>query len=114
MNIQDQVMLIRADAIGKGDGELGRVLVQRFINEWVRMDEKPNTLIMINAGVHLVHQHAPTAKAIKKLIDVGVNVYVDLTSVEYYRLNLDELVGTVIPTQRIVEILLLAPKVLTL
>ena len=110
----NQTVLIRADAIGKGDSELGKVLVLKYLNALVRRTEKPQTLIFMNSGVHLLHQGTSTAVAVERLQECGVQILADLTAVEYYRLNLQDVVGEIVSNDVIVEILCKATNVLTL
>lgn len=107
-------LLVRSDCVGKGEGEIGRILMQRVLNAVARRTELPRVMVFMNAGVLLLDRHYALANTIRGLMEAGVSVLCDSTSVEYYQLNLADILGEPIPTQQLVDVIWSADKVITL
>lgn len=107
-------LLVRSDCVGKGEGEIGRILMQRLLNAVARRPELPRVMVFMNAGVLLLERHYALANTIRGLIEAGVSVLYDSTSVEYYQLNLSDILGEPSPTHQLVDVIWSADKVITL
>ena len=109
------VLFIGSDMVGRGDNaELGRLLMQSFLNTLGGLRERPETIVFMNSGVVLVTEGSPVLGELKQLAEQGVELLACGTCLS--RLGLiDKLaVGKVSNMYTLAETMLRAQKVLTL
>ena len=85
-----KVVIIKSDVIGRGDDQLGRLLMSSFLRLLADSPQKPATMIFLNTGVRLVCQGSSFLTHIKQLAEQGVELLACTTCLEYYDL-LDKL-----------------------
>lgn len=83
--------LILADTIGRGDVELGRVLVKSFLYSLARTDETPKAIMFMNEGVRLACEGSESLDDLRILEEKGVAVRACGTCLDY--LGLTELLA---------------------
>jgi selenium metabolism protein YedF len=82
-----KVLFITSDVIGKGEDELGGLLMANFFRLLGESQEKPATIIFLNSGVRLVCEGSIFLKHIKKLEEQGIEILACTTCLEYFNLR---------------------------
>jgi len=81
-----KTMLLSSDQIGRGDEELGRLLVRGFLQTVTEMDRPPRTLVLMNSGVRLATEREETIEILKKIESRGVEILVCGTCLDFFHL----------------------------
>ena len=97
------VVVIDSDEMGKGDEELGRILVKGFIYSLTEMETLPKTVILYNKGVLLATVNENTIEDLKKLESMGVEVISCGTCANYYHVQDKLQVGSLTNMYTIVD-----------
>jgi selenium metabolism protein YedF len=108
------VVTIPADTMGRGDAELGTVLIRGFFHTLGEVAPRPNTIIFFNSGVKLVVEGSPVLEDLQALCDQNVEILVCGTCLGYYELKDRIRVGEVSNMYTIAETLLGADKIINL
>jgi selenium metabolism protein YedF len=75
--------LILADRIGRGEDELGRVLMKNFLYSLARADARPGAVMLMNEGVRLACEGSESVDDLKLLVERGVAVKACGTCLDY-------------------------------
>lgn len=88
-NIKEEniVVVVDSDEMGKGDRELGEILLKGFIYSLTEMEVLPKTVILYNKGVYLATINKNTIEDLKKLENMGVEIISCGTCINYYGLQ---------------------------
>ena len=78
------VIVISADKMGRGNDELGYVLIRAFLHTVAGQDEKPDVMIFYNTGVLLTLQESEVLDDLKELASAGVEMLVCGTCLNYF------------------------------
>jgi len=78
--------IITCNKIGIND-ELGKILIEGFINTLPSATNKPRLVIFLNEGVHLTTEGSPVLQSLAKLVELGVEVRSCGTCLDYYGLK---------------------------
>ncbi len=97
------VVVIDSDQMGKGDEELGKILVKGFIYSLTEMETLPKTVILYNKGVLLATVNENTVEDLKKLESMGVEVISCGTCANYYHVQDKLQVGSLTNMYTIVD-----------
>jgi selenium metabolism protein YedF len=81
-----KTILIQSEVLGRGDDELGVLLMANFLRLLGESREKPGTLVFWNTGVRLVCEGSRVLEHIKKLEGQGVEILACTTCLEYFDL----------------------------
>jgi selenium metabolism protein YedF len=81
------VFVISSDTMGKGNDELGAVLMKAFIHTTVELEAGPDVMIFYNAGVKLTAEGSDFINDLKELERKGVKMLVCGTCVNYFNLT---------------------------
>ena len=79
------VIVISADKMGRGNDELGYVLVRAFLHTIALQAEKPDVMIFYNTGIKLAIQGSEVLDDLKELASVGVEMLVCGTCLNYFK-----------------------------
>ena len=71
-----QFVVIDSLHMGKGDPELGRILMKGFIYTLSEMEELPKTILFYNKGIKLVVEGAESLQDLKALEERGVEIFI--------------------------------------
>jgi selenium metabolism protein YedF len=85
------LVYIDGETMGKGNDELGKVLVRAFLNTLKELETKPWRLIFINTGVKLVSRESEYIGILKEIKDSGVEILSCGTCLDFF--NLKEKIG---------------------
>lgn len=108
------VILVSSSTMGKGDEELGKILMKSFLYALVENEEKPRYLIFINSGVFLTSEGSESLEHLMALEKQGVEILSCGTCLDFYQLKEKLCVGQVSNMYTIVENMQKADKVINL
>jgi len=97
------VIVIAEDKMGRGNDELGYVLIRAFLHTVAGQAEKPNVMIFYNTGVKLTVQGSEVLDDLKQLENEGVQLLVCGTCLNYFEIKDKLAAGTVSNMYDIVE-----------
>jgi len=83
---QGTVVVFASDRMGEGDPELGAILMRAFAQTLVQM-ETPGKLLFYNRGVFLVLADSPILAELKGLEEMGVELLVCGTCLDFYQVR---------------------------
>jgi selenium metabolism protein YedF len=78
------VIVITEDKMGRGNDELGYVLIKAFLHTIAEQAEKPDVMIFYNTGVKLALQESEVLDDLKDLSAAGVEMLVCGTCLNYF------------------------------
>ena len=110
-NVSNTVVLVASDTLGRGEAELGSILIRGFLHTLNEVEPLPSTLVFINSGVKLVAEGSAVLDDLRALGDKGVEILACGTCLNYYALKGKMAVGQVSNMYTIAETLLRADKV---
>ena len=112
--MQDTVIQITNNGMGKGDQALQHKLIVKYL-ELIQMNESlPNAITFYTDGVKLVVEGSPALEQLGALESKGVRLIVCSTCLEYYGLTEKVKVGVVGGMTDIIEAQTKAEKVITI
>lgn len=86
--------LITCNKIGINE-ELGKILMEGFINTLPSVTNKPDQIIFLNEGVFLTTENSPVLNTLKRLHNDGVEIKSCGTCLDYYQLKEKLEVGSI-------------------
>lgn len=89
------VILISGDKMGRGDDELGEVLMKAFINTILDLDKLPDIMIFYNTGVKLTVKNSDVIDDLRKLEEMGIEILICGTCTNYFNISDDIGVGAI-------------------
>ena len=107
-------VLFLSDRIGRGDDELGRILMKNFLYSVARNDEAPVAVMFMNEGVRLVCEGSESLDDLRLLAEKGVAVKACGTCLDFLGLKDSVAVGEIGTMPDSVAALLGADDVLTI
>ena len=107
-------VFITSDLLGVGDERLGAILMKAFLNTLGDSEPKPDKVIFMNGGVKLVVEGSEVLDSLEALENLGIEIYACGTCLNYYDLLEKRKFGIVSNMYEIVNLLLDAPKLITL
>lgn len=78
------IIVCAEDKMGRGNDELGSVLIRAFLHTICLQKEKPDVMIFYNTGVKLTLQGAEALDDLKELAAAGVEILVCGTCLNYF------------------------------
>ncbi|MCX7857102.1 MAG: sulfurtransferase-like selenium metabolism protein YedF [Deltaproteobacteria bacterium] len=106
------VIVISSDTMGRGDVELGRLLLRIFIHTLTELEKKPDTIIMYNTGVLLAKKDSECLTDLKMLENIGVRILLCGTCVTHLGIKDEISVGEISNMYVIAQILTLAERLI--
>ena len=107
-------VLILPDRIGRGNDDLGRVLIKNFLYSLARNAEKPSAVMFMNEGVRLACEGSDSLDDLRLMVEEGVAVKACGTCLDYLKLMDSLAVGEVGTMPASVAALLGADDVVTI
>mgnify|MGYP000843538489 CR=1 FL=1 len=108
------VLLVAADTLGRGEEELGGILMRSFFHTLGEVEPLPDTIVFLNSGVRLAAEGSPLLEDLAALVDRGVQVLSCGTCLDYLGLKETLRVGEITNMYAIAETLLGAGRVVHL
>ncbi len=105
------VLALDADALGRGDEDLGRKLIVNFLRTIAFRDDVPGTVVCYNAGVKLAEVGSPAVPMLEALVEKGAEIVLCGTCVDYFQLRDRLALGRVGDMHSIVDALMRAEHV---
>lgn len=84
---KDLTIAISSDKMGKGEDELGRILMKSFIYTVKETTPYPSSIVLYNSGVFLSCEGSPVLDDLKALEEEGVEILSCGTCLDYYYLK---------------------------
>jgi len=85
--VSHKVFLIQSEGLGRGDEQLGSMLMANFLRLLGESEDKPGSLIFWNGGVRLLCQGSEVLEHLKRLEGQGVELLACTTCLEYFELT---------------------------
>lgn len=108
------IVVIDSEFMGRGDEQLGANLLKSFIYTLASSEELPTKIIMYNSGVKLAIDGSAVLTDLKKLQNVGVEIFVNDMSLEYYGLKDKLAVGKLISMSDLIKMQVEGRKIIKL
>ena len=89
------VIVIGSDTMGRGDDELGSVLMKSFIHTLLETSPQPESIIFFNTGVKLTIQGSEVLEDLRALSERGVKILVCGTCLGFFEIKDRLAAGTV-------------------
>lgn len=80
------IILVAGDGLGRGDDDLGRRLMGRFLHELGGQRNLPEKMMFLNSGVNLVVDGSPVLGQLTRLEESGVEIVACGTCLEKFGL----------------------------
>jgi selenium metabolism protein YedF len=91
----DYVVCIKGELMGEGDPELGRLLMETFVNNLKLQEQLPTHVILYNGGVKLAMKQSPVSGSLCELEELGTRVMLCGTCIDHYGLQYEIAVGMI-------------------
>ena len=91
--MSSKVFLVQSEGLGRGEDQLGKLLMANFLRLLGESNEKPRTLVFWNTGVHLVCEGSQVLGHLKRLEEQGVEILACTTCLEYFDLVNKQKIG---------------------
>lgn len=108
------VVVVSSDRMGRGDDQLGTVLLRSFLHTLGEVTPPPDTLILFNAGVKLAAAGSPALEDLTRLENRGVKILLCGTCLGHFELKDKVAAGEISNMYAITETMLGAAKVVNL
>ncbi len=80
------VVQVTSDRMGRGDDELGALLLRSFLKTQLQVDRKPDTILFYNAGVRLCCEGSNLIEDLRALEKAGVEIITCGTCLNFFQL----------------------------
>jgi selenium metabolism protein YedF len=107
--VDDYIVVVDTNVMGRGSDELGKNLLKGFIYSLTEQDVLPEKVIFYNGGVQSVVEGSDSLEDIRGFAEQGVEIYACGACLNFYELT--AAVGEVTNMYRIVEMMRQAPKI---
>lgn len=114
LSTEGSVVVLSSERMGRGNDELGAILMRSFLYTLTQVEPHPKTLVLYNTGVQLAIEGSPVLDELRKLAEEGVEILVCGTCLGYFELKERLAVGTLSNMYSIAEALLTANRVITI
>ena len=108
------VIAVSGNTMGRGDDELGQVLLRSYLHTLTEVTPRPDTLIFFNSGVRLAVEGSPLLDDLRLLAGQGTQILLCGTCVGHFDLKERVAVGEISNMYAISETMLRAGKVVNL
>ena len=110
----NSVVVVSGEEMGRGNAELGAILMRSFFYALTEVEIKPKTIIFFNTGVKLTVADSPVLETLQKLAVQGVEILICGTCLGFFNLKDRVVVGQVSNMYTIAETLLAAGHTVTI
>jgi len=106
------VVLVSSEGMGRGDDELGAVLMAAFLDTLSQFRGEISHAIFVNAGARLAVEGSPVLEQVRQLDELGVEVLVCGTCLNHFNIKDKLAVGSVSNMYAIIETLSKAGRII--
>jgi len=106
------VIFVASDRMGAGDDELGTILLKNFLITLAELNDPPDTLLFVNAGVKLTVRGSEGVQPLEHLAGSGTDIASCGLCLDFYGLKDQVAVGRITNMLEIVESLRSAGRVI--
>jgi selenium metabolism protein YedF len=78
---------MQSEALGRGDEQLGSLLMANFFRLLGENEDKPASIVFWNTGVRLLCEGSPVLERLRLLEEQGVELLACTTCLEYFELT---------------------------
>jgi selenium metabolism protein YedF len=103
---QKRVLVISGSEMGRGEPELGSILMRTFFHTLTEVGQVPRTIIFYNTGVKLTIEGSPIIEDLRTLEAKGVEILICGTCLSFYELKERIAVGAISNMYTIAETIL--------
>lgn len=107
------VLILNSDHLGRGDEELGSLLIDNFLRTLAFLDKPPQDVVCYNSGVKLAAAGSTAVPFLEALAKKGADIVLCGTCVHYFGLEERIVVGRIGDMRGIVNIMIGADKTIT-
>jgi selenium metabolism protein YedF len=107
------VIVIPNDQMGRGERELGHILIRSFLHTLTDVSDRPDTMIFFNTGVKLTVEGSEVLDDLQTLEGYGIEILVCGTCLDYFGLKDKIAVGQISNMYTIAETMLSAGRFVT-
>jgi selenium metabolism protein YedF len=107
------VVFVGSDTMGRGDDDLGGILIDAMLGALPETSPRPSAVVFMNSGVKLAVKGSGTLDKIRKLENLGIEILVCGTCLDYYHMKDRIAVGKVSNMFSILETFLKAGNVVS-
>jgi selenium metabolism protein YedF len=108
-----RVVVVPNDQMGRGERELGHILIRSFIHTLTEVGNRPDTMIFFNTGVKLTVNGSEVLEDLQALERYGIEILVCGTCLDYFGLKDKIAVGQISNMYTIAETMLSAARLVT-
>lgn len=91
----DYVVCLKGELMGDGDPELGKVLMETFLDSLKLQEQLPSHLVLYNGGVKLAMKSSPVCSSLVELEELGTRILLCGTCIDHYGIQFDIGVGMI-------------------
>ncbi len=111
--INDYVVCLKSSLMGEGDPDLGKVLMETFVENLKLQNHLPTHVVLFNSGVKLAMKESPVCSSLSELEELGCRIMLCGTCIDHYGLQYEIGVGMISNMVSITEILIQTGHVIT-
>ena len=89
------VVCIKGELMGEGDPELGKLLMETFLENLKLQELLPTHVVLYNGGVKLALKGTATGAALAELEEMGTRIMLCGTCIDHYAVQYDIAVGMI-------------------
>jgi selenium metabolism protein YedF len=109
----EYAVCIKGELMGDGDPELGRVLMETFVDNLKLQEHLPTHVVLYNGGVKLATKQSPVCSSLSELEELGTRIMLCGTCIDHYDLQFEIGVGMISNMIVLTETLAAAGHVVT-
>lgn len=81
------VIVFSENRMGRGNNELGDVLIKAFVHTLCQQENKPDVIIFYNTGVKLAEKDSEVIDDLKQLAEAGAKLLICGTCANYFKIS---------------------------
>ncbi len=109
----DYVVCIKSELMGEGDPELGKILMETFVDNLKLLEQLPTHIVLYNGGVKLAMKQSHICSSLSELEELGTRIMLCGTCIDHYGLQYDIGVGMISNMVVLTETLASAGHIIT-
>jgi len=109
----DYVVCLKSSLMGTGDPDLGKLLMETFVENLKLQDHLPTHVVIYNEGVKLAMKESPVCSSLCELEELGCRIMLCGTCIDHYGLQYEIGVGMISNMVSISETLVATGHVVT-